>query len=508
VQNQDIECPKCGYEFAITEALARPIVEAERSRLELEIRQRSTALAAQEKEIQSDRQRLDDQQKKIKTEAAGMEKLVHDRLEVERAGIVAVEAKRIESQFQNRLDASQREQEAQKARIAQMERAELEFRKKSTALDEQTRQFELTMMRQLDAEREGIRREAVIQEQTRSQMVLAAKDGSLAELTAQLAESRRVELDARKLRVALDEEKGLFELEVVRRVDEQRDRIREEALRQEEGRNRLKLVEKDKVIDDMRKQAEEIRQSADQGSQQLQGEVQELELEAVLRTQFPGDKFESVGPGRAGADLIQKVTGPGGADCGTILWESKRTKNWEPVWLSKAGENQRSAGASLIVIASTALRKGLINFDCLDDVWVSSFDCIVPLAKALRATLIQTNLVQVSEQDRSGKTERMYSYITGQDFKHRVSSIVEAYLTLQKELEKERRFTIGAWARRAKYHEQIMFGVAGMHGELQGIVGESMPEIDGLEGAELEGDSVSLPTVEAEPLQLKPLAAD
>jgi hypothetical protein len=502
VTNQDVQCPKCGTEFAITEALARPIVEAERNRLEVEMRQRSTALQVQEEELQSKRQELDDQQKKLKAEAARVEKLVQDRLEAERVSIAAVEAKRIEGQFQNRLNAFRHDQEAREAKIAQMELAELEFRKKSTALEEQKRQLELTVTRQLDEERDKIRLEAVIQEQTRSQVALAAMDRSLAELTAQLAESRRVELDARKQREAIDEEKRTLELEVMRRLDEERERVREVTMRQEEVRNRLKLAEKDKVIDDTRKQVEELRRKIDQGSQQLQGEVQELELEAILRGQFPGDEFEPVGVGRAGADLLQKVVGARGTVCGTILWESKRTKKWDDDWLSKTRQNQRSACASVSVIASTTLRKGLINFDRVDDVWVSSFECVIPLAKALRAILVQTNLAQVSGQNRSGKAEHIYSYVTGHDFKRRVSTMVEAYITLQKALEREKRSTTAAWARRAKCHELIMLGVAGMYGDLQGILGKSMPEIESLEVEQLDGDSISLPNAEPEPLQL------
>lgn len=501
VQNQNIECPKCGNEFAITEALARPIVEAERNRLELEIRQRSTALAAQEEELQSKREHLEDQRKRLRTEAAGVEKLVQDRLEAQRVSITAAEAKRIEAQFQNRLDASRREQEAQESKIAQMERAELEFRKKSRTLEEQKRQLELTVARQLDEERDGIRREAVTQEQTRSQAALDAKDESLAELNAQLTESRRAELDVRKQREALDSEKKSLELEVMRRLDEERERVREVTLRQEEGRNRLKLAEKDKVIADMRKQVEELRQKSEQGSQQLQGEVQESELEAILRSQFPRDEFEPVAVGRAGADLLQKVIGASGAVCGTILWESKRTKSWQGGWLSKARENQRSARATLTVIASATLPKGLINFDRVEDVWISSFDCIIPLAKALRATLIQTNLAQFSGHDRSSKAERMYSYVTGQEFKHRISSIVEAYVTLQKDLEREMRSVTAAWARRAKSHQLIILGAAGMYGDLHGILGKSMPEIESLEAVQLESNSISLPDAEPEPLQ-------
>jgi len=503
VTNQDVQCPKCGTEFAITEALARPIVEAERNRLEAEMRQRSTALQVQEEEIQSKRQQLEAQQKKAKADAAAVEKFVQERLETERVNIAAVEAKRIEGNFRSRLEAARRDQEAKEARIAEMELAELEFRKGSEKLGEQKRQLELTMARQLDEERERIRREAVAQEQKRNEAALAAKDGSLAELEAQLTESRRFELDLRKQREALDEEKKILELEVMRRLDEERERVRDLTLKQEEGRNRLKLAEKDKIIDDTRRQIEELRRKIEQGSQQLQGEIQELELEAILRSQFPGDEFQPVAVGRAGADLIQKVIGARGVDCGTILWEAKRTKAWQDVWLSKARENQRSARASLCVIASTALPKGLTNFDRVEDVWLTSFDCVISLAKALRGTLIQTNLVQVSGQDRSSKTDRIYSYITGQDFKHRVCSIVEAYVTLQEDLERERRSVTAAWARRGRSHDQIMLGVAGMYGDLHGIIGKSMPEIESLEAVQLDRDSISLPKAELKPLQLK-----
>ena len=136
MQNQTIECPKCGNEFPINQALAGPIVEAERNRLQLEMRQRSTALATQEAELQEERQRLEAQQKKLKTETAELEKFVQNRLEAERAAISAVEAKRIESQFQNQLNSARLEQETQQSKIAQLERAELEFRKKSAALEE------------------------------------------------------------------------------------------------------------------------------------------------------------------------------------------------------------------------------------------------------------------------------------------------------------------------------------------------------------------------------------
>jgi hypothetical protein len=449
------------------------------------MRERSSVLASREEELLSQRQQIANQQKQLQSQAADVEKLIQDRLGSERAEIATAEAKRIKAEFQGRLDAARRDQETQTAKIAELENSELDFRKKSAALEDQKRQLELNVARQIDAERNQIRSQVVLEEQTRSQSALASKDKSLAELKGKLAESQRVELEVRKQRESLEDEKKSLDLEVSRRVDAERQRIREAAQKEEDDRSRLKLAEKDKVIDDMRKQVDELRRKSEQGSQQLQGEVQEMELEAVLRSQFPQDEFEPFAVGRPGGDLIQKVIGPGGMVSGTILWESKRTKSWTNDWLAKVRENQRNVRASLGVIVSTALPKGLVNFDRIEDVWVSGLDCLIPLAKALRFTLLQTAVLQLAGQDRSGKTERMYSYVTAQDFKHMVSSIMEGYVSLRTDLEREKRSVTAAWAKREKFHDLVMMGTAGLYGDLHGILGKSMPEIEGLEAPQL-----------------------
>lgn len=159
---------------------------------------------------------------------------------------------------------------------------------------------------------------------------------------------------------------------MTRRIDEERLRVREATQKEEDEIHRLKLAEKEKVIEDMRKQVEELRRKSDQGSQQLQGEVQELELEAALKMEFPHDEIEPVPAGRAGSDVLQRVICANGLDCGTILWESKRTKGWNENWLAKNREDQRGAGAQLGVIVSTALPNGIEGFDRRKGVWVAS----------------------------------------------------------------------------------------------------------------------------------------
>jgi hypothetical protein len=217
----------------------------------------------------------------------------------------------------------------------------------------------------------------------------------------------------------------------------------------------------------------------------LQGEIQEVRLESILRDHFPKDEFEAVAVGRTGADLLQKVAGPSGSVCGSILWECKRTRTWQESWLAKLREDQRAVRASLCAIVSTTLPKEIESFERVDDVWVTGFPCLLPVASALRFTLMQTHALHLATQDRDQKTGRMYSYIAGHEFKQRVSAIVEGLVSLRANLEREKRSITAAWAKREKFQDLIMIGVAGLYGDLYGILGKALVEIEGLEAPQL-----------------------
>ena len=313
----------------------------------------------------------------------------------------------------------------------------------------------------------------------------------MAQKQAKLAQAESAELALRKERRILEEEKQRLELEVERRLEAERLRIREATQKEEEQSYLLKLAEKDKLISDMKKQVEELRRKGDQSSQQLQGEVLELELEAMLRTAFPADQIEPVPKGRCGGDVVHKVVGSNGLPCGTILWESKRVRAWSNDWLAKNREDQRLVGASVGAIVTTSLPKGVDAFDHLDGVWVAAVRCTLPLAKALRHALIEAAMARVLTQGREGKMERMYEYLTGPLFRGRVSAIVEACVTMQEDLEAEKRAFTRAWAKRQRRLELLMTGTAGMYGDFQGIVGRSMPELEGLQVPQL-GDGMGL----------------
>jgi len=309
---------------------------------------------------------------------------------------------------------------------------------------------------------------------------LVGVEQELAEKDAKLAEADQAELTLRRERRLLEEEKRKLELQVERRLQEEILRVREATQREEEETYRLKLAERDQLILSMKKQVEELRRKSDQTSQQLQGEVQELELEALLKTAFPGDLIEEVAKGRAGGDVVQHVIGPNGFDCGVILWESKRTRTWGGDWLAKNRADQRMVGAHVGVIISTTLPKGVDGFDRVDNVWVGSMRHAVPLARALRQGIIEAAMAKVSVQGREGKLETMFSYLTSPHFRARVSAIVEACVGMQEDLDAEKRALIKQWSKRQRRIELLITGAASMYGDLQTIIGSSMPEVQGL----------------------------
>ncbi len=296
-----------------------------------------------------------------------------------------------------------------------------------------------------------------------------------------LAEAQKTQASLMKKERELADAKRELDLTIERRVQESLTEVRSKAVQEAEESLRLKVAEKDQTIVSMRTQIEELKRRAEQGSQQLQGEVLELELETLLRTRFPFDTVEPVPKGEFGGDVLQRVTSPSGQPCGIILWESKRTRNWSDGWLTKLRDDQRSAKADLSVIVSQALPKDIETFDVRDNVWVAHPRCIIPIATVLRDLLVQVNTARQVSAGQHTKTELIYQYLTGPRFKQRVEAIVEAFSSMQEDLDKEKKAIQKQWAKREAQIDRVMSSTVGMYGDLQGIAGKSLQEIAGLQ---------------------------
>ncbi len=301
-----------------------------------------------------------------------------------------------------------------------------------------------------------------------------------------LAEAQQAQAELIKKQRELDDAKRELELTVEKRVQEGLQVTRAQAQREIEETYKFKVMEKEQTISSMQKQIEELRRKAEQGSQQLQGEVQELELEAMLQSKFIFDRIEPVPKGEFGGDVLQHVFGNGGQKCGTILWESKRTKNWSDGWLVKLREDQRAAKAEICVMVSQVLPKDIETFELVDGVWITHPKAAFPVAMVLRQTLQEVSLARQSSEGQQTKTEMVYQYLTGPRFRQRVEAIVEAFSSMQEDLDKERKAIMKQWAKREEQIDRVMTATVGMYGDLQGIAGKSLQEIEGLSFPALE----------------------
>jgi hypothetical protein len=310
---------------------------------------------------------------------------------------------------------------------------------------------------------------------------LAALRADLKVKSERLDEARKNELALLRTKAELEERERGLELEVARRSDAQREAIRTQAKAEQADEYRLKDAEKDKQIADMRKTIDELKRKSEQGSMQTQGEVLELELEAALRQRFPTDRIEPVAKGAHGADVAQRVRLPNGHECGTILWESKRTKAWSDGWLPKLKDDQRAAKADVAVIVSTTLPKEVETFANVQGVWVTSVACAEPLGSALRAALVAVAEVRRASEGQQGKMEQVYRYLVGPDFRRRIEGIVEAFTTLRADLEREKAAFHRMWSAREAQLARVLTQTAGLRGDLEGIAGGDAPPIAGLE---------------------------
>ncbi|MGY2811979.1 DUF2130 domain-containing protein [Bradyrhizobium sp. USDA 4506] len=303
---------------------------------------------------------------------------------------------------------------------------------------------------------------------------------------AKLAAAQQAQAELIRKQRALDDEKRELDLTIEKRVQALVDPIKVKARQEADEGARLRVAEKDQTIESMSRTIEELKRKAEQGSQQSQGEVLELELEEQLRGRFPTDLIEPVGKGELGADVIQQVNGSIGQPAGIILWETKRTKAWSDGWLAKLRDDQRRSGADVALIISHALPKYIEQFDLVDGVWVAHPRCALPVAVALRQGLVDVSTSRLVQQGQQTKMEQVYHYLTGTKFRQRVEAVVEKFNDMREDLDKERKFMGRQWAKRETQILAVIDSTVGMVGDLQAIAGKAMPEIPSLDMPLLE----------------------
>lgn len=351
---------------------------------------------------------------------------------------------------------------------------------------------------QLEAEKQKIW--AMAQNKAREKIDLELKDlhSQFSEKAKQLEAAQKNELDLRKKTRELEEQKQNMELQMQRKLDEERQKLVSDARKAEAEQQRLKVLEKDKQIEIMQKTIEELRQQSQQGSMQIQGEVQEDDLKQLLTNTFYTDTVTDVPTGIKGADLVQIVNNQVGQKAGVILWESKNTKTWVNDWIIKLKQDQGAAGADVCLLVSRVLPDDIKGFGVKNGVWILEYQYVVPLVTTIRFHLLELAKVKGSLIGRDQKIEYLYEYVSSTPFKNRIEAIVTAFGSMKADLDTERRAMERIWRKRSQEIERVIQNTAGLYGDLQGIVGASLPTIQALELP--DGETVKTPAIEAQGL--------
>ena len=271
------------------------------------------------------------------------------------------------------------------------------------------------------------------------------------------------------------------EIEYQKKLIEEQDLIKIRAKQEVLEQTQLRMAQKDKQLDDLRKQLNEAQRKAEQGSQQTQGEVQETFLEDLLKAEFPYDEIKEVPKGVEGADVIQIVKTNYGTVCGTIVWESKNTKAWSQSWVTKLKADQRMLKAEVAVIVSKILPENIRLFGNIEGVWVADLSVSLGIATVLRQQIIQIFNAKLVTANMSSKAEIVYDYLTSNNFKQRIEVWVEYFKQRREEIDKERAYFIKKWEKEDKSILQIFNNTAGIYGDLQGLIGSALPKVSYLE---------------------------
>lgn len=534
-----IECPKCNHPFELTEALAGPILEAERRKARTEAehdlgarteaavakalekaraetavtvanleQQNQAAQAEVEKARDAElaalkaKQEAEDAKRSVEVEVArrvaeqtdAMADRLRDEAAKQHALDLEAERRRAADARAALTSALTKAQETSDATVAEMKRqldayeAELAkardaemaaFNAKQQA-EEAKRSIEVEVARRVSAgvtaAADNARTEAAAQHATE----LDSLRRTLAEQEGKLAEAREAEITARRAIREAEEAKRETELLVERRLDEERGKVREQALKERDDEYRLKVQEKELQLQELKQKLDEAQRKAELGSVQRMGEVLEVDLFDTLSQAFPTDDFERVRKGQKGGDLIQTVRNSSGVVSGRIKWEGKHTQNWSATWLPKLREDQREHKCDIAALMTETLPADVTHFDLIDGVWVTGISTVVPMATALRRGLMETSMARRAAAGADSTKDRVFTYLTGQEFKARVQGIVEPVIEMRSSLDAEKRAAARQFAARDKQIDRVVTGLSGMYGDLQGTVGPSLPSVTGL----------------------------
>jgi hypothetical protein len=431
-----IKCPKCTNEFVVEDVLSADVEQRIKQQYEQQLQQSLGKLDAEKKRLDEEQKVFEEKrrnqnelfQQMMQKEKAKMEdQMKQDKLKLE-AELQQQIRKSIAQDFENQLRLLKQADEEKEEKLRTAQRKELEFMKKEQELKNKEQELELLLQKKLLEQRQMLQEQVRKEEQQRS---------------------------------SIKEEEHMFKVKELQ----------------------IQLEEQHKLIEEMKKRAE-------QGSMQRQGEVQELLLEEMLKDHFPFDIIGEVGKGVEGADCIQTVRNHLGHDCGKIIFESKRTKTFNTSWIEKLKVDMRSKGADVAILVTQTYPKNFNCFGEMDGIWICSFGEVLALTTAMRHTIIRIAETKKGEENKGEKMQLLYDYLTGNEFRQQMETIVEGFLSMKTSIDKERIMMEKQWKEREKQLHKVLISTSGLYGSIKGIAGASVGNIPLLEDGTEEESQV------------------
>lgn len=420
-----ITCPNCKHLFVMEDAIAADIEKEMRAKMAVEWRKQQDGLQAQKQEVEQLRQQIALEKQKVQEDRRTQEEELNKRLQAEKIKLQESLSdnirKSLSADYENQLRVMREAQHENEEKLKEARLAQLEFMRKTQELQNKEEELEIKLQKQMMEERAKL-------------------------------------------------------MEQIRREESERSSLKDTEYQ-------MKLKEMEKQLEDQRRLAEEMRRKAEQGSMQLQGEVQELALEEMLRSTFPFDAVSEVGKGVRGADCIQTVRNQFGQECGKIIYESKRTKGFEREWIEKLKSDMRSQGADVAVLVTQTMPKEMDRFGEKDGVWICSFHEVKSLTYVLRDAILKVYNVAKSQDNKGDKMQLLYHYLTSGEFAEQWSAIREGFRSMKLSIQKEREAMEKLWKAREKQLEKVLLNAAHIKGSIEGIAGSDSVDLQLLDDA-------------------------
>lgn len=399
--------------------------------------------------------------------------------------------------------AHQLEDELKKKFATQLAEEKKKFNKEHESLNKAKEEFELKKQKENELFQEKLdaklKDEKKLLEEKLSKKFkdeqseqFASLQKELNEKSRQIQELNKTKAEIEKLKREKEELKGAIEAESQKKLTQMLIEEKEKIRKIEEDKNELRFKELQKQLEDQKKLTEEMKRKQEQGSMQLQGEVMELAIEEWLAGQFPLDTIEEIKKGARGGDCVQWINTRTHQKCGSIYYESKRTKDFQAGWIEKFKADIRIKGANIGVLVTDAMPSGMERMGLRDGIWICSYDEFKGLCTVLRESIVQINSAIASQENKGDKMHMLYDYLTGNTFRLQVEAIVEGFTQMRIDLESEKRAMQSIWKKREKQIEKVTINTIDMHSSIKGIAGNAIQAVKLLElpGAKDENENL------------------